>query len=102
VNEGQLLGSKNFGETSLLEIRESWPPKDYASANRWNRASNTNRKFRPHQHTQRRGTGGSEQAGVGTESVGSLTEVHEQVNINTVANWFIGRRTNCWKPKTSA
>ena len=41
VSEQQLLSSKNFGETSLDEIKEMMGPRACVSASRWKRARST-------------------------------------------------------------
>jgi DNA-directed RNA polymerase subunit alpha len=49
VNEGQLLGSKNFGETSLDEIREIMSSKGLRVGQSLEQGQQYEPKFRPHQ-----------------------------------------------------
>ena len=77
VNEQQLLSSKNFGETSLQEIKEMMTAKGLRLGQSLEEGSTLDMRFRPQAAAQRAGAGRAQQAGQRPEPVGAGPQVHE-------------------------
>ena len=103
VSEQQLLSSKNFGETSLNEIKEILTAKGLRVGQALEQGAATERRFVPAQQLSEAGAGGAEQAGQRTEPVGACPQVHESPrHRHRWANWSTAAPMNCSKRRTSA
>ena len=77
VSEQQLLSSKNFGETSLLEIRDMMATKGLRLGQSLEEGRADRNALPPAAAIERGGTSGLEQTGGRPEPVGAGPQVHE-------------------------
>ena len=77
VSEQQLLSSKNFGETSLAEIKEMMATKGLRLGQSLEEGAQHEMRYPAAAAAERTGTGGAEQAGQRPEPVGAGPQVHE-------------------------
>ena len=107
TTEAALLASKNFGETSLSEIKEMMtvegPAAGHGPGRRRSRPAPADTTSRSRRGDPARAEGHARQADRRPEPLGPRPQVHDQAATSRPsATWSSAPATSCWNARTSA